>query len=417
MNILVCVLTILFGMGSWIAVNGIFIELPILVNELPEDWSLPSYLVVVVQIANIGPIAYTIWNVLKPDKVYDKQLVFLMIFVGSIASLLLVFFWRETSDVRGEMHSTSLIALTFILSLVACTASVVFLAFMNTLKPVYMTPFFVGMGFSGLVPSLVALGQGAGQVRCKNMTLLNMTSNATSYFAQTVHQPPKFPVKYFFLFIFAMMIACGVAFTLLNYLPYCKSEHVLTIEKTKKRSESITKKLDEGMEELSNSSDNKEEENPRESMPLLTFGFYLILVGWINVLLNGVILSVQSYACLPYGIKYYHLAVTLSNIADPVAGFISFFLIIKSAVLISFVTFLGTVVSMYIVFLAASSPTPVFVGTTEGGILVVSFSLNNKRVHMFKNSKNNSAKVFKKFQNKFKQFKNVLSPMVITNKT
>lgn len=393
MNILVCILTILFGMGSWISINGIFIELPILVNELPEDWSLPSYLVVAVQIGNIGPIAYTIWNALKPDTVNDRRLVFLMIFVGCAASLLLVFFWRETSVVRGENHSTSLIVLTFILSLVACTASVVFLAFMNTLKPVYMTPFFVGMGFSGLVPSLAALGQGAGQVKCDNMTSPDLTSNTTSNFTQLVHQPPRFPVKYFFLFIFAMMIACGVAFTLLNYLPYCKSEHVLTIEKTKKKSNSITKKLDEGVTELNKSSDDKEE-IPRESMTLFKFGFYLILVGWINVLLDGVILAVQSYACLPYGIKYYHLAVTLSNIADPVAGFVSFFLIIKSEILISFISFLGTVASMYIVFLAASSPTPVFVDTTAGGILVVSFSLNSKRVNTFKKRENITVKRF-----------------------
>ena len=47
-----------FGLGSWIAINGLFAELPLVVDTLPEGWAIASYCAVAVQLANIGPITY-----------------------------------------------------------------------------------------------------------------------------------------------------------------------------------------------------------------------------------------------------------------------------------------------------------------------------------------------------------------------
>ena len=40
--------------------NGLWVELPVLVSVLPESWALASYLSVIVQIANLGPISYAL---------------------------------------------------------------------------------------------------------------------------------------------------------------------------------------------------------------------------------------------------------------------------------------------------------------------------------------------------------------------
>lgn len=48
------ILAVFFGIGAWISVNGLWVELPLLVAELPEGWALPSYMSIVIQIANIG---------------------------------------------------------------------------------------------------------------------------------------------------------------------------------------------------------------------------------------------------------------------------------------------------------------------------------------------------------------------------
>ena len=48
-NALVYVLVILFGIASWVDINGLWVELPILVQNLPEGWDLPSYMAIIIQ--------------------------------------------------------------------------------------------------------------------------------------------------------------------------------------------------------------------------------------------------------------------------------------------------------------------------------------------------------------------------------
>lgn len=39
-----------FGLGSWIAMTGLWVELPILVQRLPERWALASQLALILQV-------------------------------------------------------------------------------------------------------------------------------------------------------------------------------------------------------------------------------------------------------------------------------------------------------------------------------------------------------------------------------
>lgn len=60
-RLLVDLLALMFGLGAWIGVNGIYVQLPLLVNSAPEGWSLPAHMVMLVQFANLGPILYTLY--------------------------------------------------------------------------------------------------------------------------------------------------------------------------------------------------------------------------------------------------------------------------------------------------------------------------------------------------------------------
>lgn len=60
-RLLVDLLALMFGLGAWIGVNGIYVQLPLLVNVAPEGWSLPAHMVMLVQFANLGPILYTLY--------------------------------------------------------------------------------------------------------------------------------------------------------------------------------------------------------------------------------------------------------------------------------------------------------------------------------------------------------------------
>lgn len=52
-------LFLVFGVSAWAAINGLWVESPLLVRHLPEAWNLASYIVILTQIANIGPVGYT----------------------------------------------------------------------------------------------------------------------------------------------------------------------------------------------------------------------------------------------------------------------------------------------------------------------------------------------------------------------
>ena len=58
--LLLDLLVLLFGISSWVSINGLWVELPLLVDRLPESWNLASYLSITVQIANIGPLLYSV---------------------------------------------------------------------------------------------------------------------------------------------------------------------------------------------------------------------------------------------------------------------------------------------------------------------------------------------------------------------
>lgn len=50
-----------FGIGAWLGVNCIFVQLPLLVNNAPEGWNLPAFMTMTTQIANLGPIIYSFY--------------------------------------------------------------------------------------------------------------------------------------------------------------------------------------------------------------------------------------------------------------------------------------------------------------------------------------------------------------------
>uniref|UniRef100_A0A914XJC1 Riboflavin transporter n=1 Tax=Plectus sambesii TaxID=2011161 RepID=A0A914XJC1_9BILA len=153
-------LVVMFGSSSWLSTNSIWMELPLLVAELPEGWSLPSYLAVIVQLAVLGPLAYSviskcIHKELKPAPVITGMLAF-----GCVCTVLLALFWDRTAFIGGERRSVALFLAFFGLAIVNCTSNVLFMPYMAAFHHSYLTAYFVGMGLSALFPSVVSLIQG-----------------------------------------------------------------------------------------------------------------------------------------------------------------------------------------------------------------------------------------------------------------
>ncbi|XP_044215096.1 solute carrier family 52, riboflavin transporter, member 3-B [Thunnus albacares] len=386
MSLLTHVLACLFGMGSWVAINGMWVELPLIVNEIPEGWYLPSYLTVLIQMANIGPLFITLMHRFRPGALDERPVVYCIVVLGIIATFLLAFFWRHTVTIGSFQHSLPLLVLSFLLSVVDCTSSVTFLPFMMRLRPQYLTTYFAGEGLSGLVPALVALIQGVGVVHCQNATLsdsLNETADnstiAGSFELKAIYQPAKFSAEVFFLFLSAMMVVCLVAFTLLNRHPAVARERKNDLYFS---GDLAPGKREQGLSLHAQTPEQKPMISPLDrSEPRSSFGtgtysnlevvFIFVVLAWVNALTNAVLPSVQSYSCLPYGNQAYHLAATMAAVANPVACFIAMFIPIRSLIFMGFLTMFGTGFGAYIMAMAALSPCPLLVHSSSGTIVIV----------------------------------------------
>lgn len=388
MSLLTHALACLFGMGSWVAINGMWVELPLVVPEIPEGWYLPSYLTVLIQMANVGPLFITLMHRFRPGTLDERPVVYSIVVLGVVATFLLAFFWKHTVAVGGASHSVPLLGLSFLLSVVDCTSSVTFLPFMMRLHPRYLTTYFAGEGLSGLVPALVALIQGVGVVRCENVTLsanatainINSTSSVSAGL-RAVYQPAKFSAQIFFLFLSAMMVVCLVAFILLNCHPAVSRERKNTLYFD---GDLVQEKREQGLSLQAQSPEQKPMISRHETArwePRSAFGrgtyrssevvFIFVVLAWVNALTNAVLPSVQSYSCLPYGNQAYHLAATMAAVANPVACFIAMFLPQRSLIFMGVLTLSGTGFGAYIMAMAAMSPCPLLVHSDTGTAAIV----------------------------------------------
>lgn len=397
-------LVMFYAISSWIDINGLWVEVPLLVNELPESWNLPSYLVIIIQVANIGPLVYTVANRIWPHKVKEWPVVYVIIGIGALACLLLSFFWKETSTINGNLHSTALLTLTTCLSLVDCTSSVVYLPYMAGFKPQYMSAFYIGEGLGGLIPGLVGLIQGTGkEPTCVNFSIpiYNATTgiNTTDYEVWPVYDPPVFSVEVFFYFLFGMICLSALSFTLLHFLPYCQQEKIdssssyliqnsestkdpqgienpacdiISITKYGTSESSVVVKTDAPPIKAKATRDDDGKDTSMKPLSAFSYGLLLFLCAWANGLSNGVIPSTQSYTCLPYGNLAYTLAVRLSTVANPLACFIALFAATNSVVVISVLTAIGTALAGFQLYLAAMSPAPPLQYEASGEAIVVS---------------------------------------------
>jgi len=369
-------LAIFFGISSWISINGLWVELPILVNHLPEGWSLPSYLSIIVQIANIGPIAYSLMRATVPHRCNPAICIFTLLLLGCAASLGLVLSWRVTTTVAGMERSTMLFVFVFMLSLVDCTSSVLFLPFIGMYRDIYLNSYLVGEGMSGFIPAITALAQGVGgNPTCQNTSLPNGT-----WIMQIDAKEPRFSAEDFFSLLLAMMVFSLIAFIFLNWVPSLREERVGS-ELISDIAESVSSaepetspshiKVDDIDEHLGQVAEDTRDPSCRtvdNVFPLL------VLLGIVCFLSNGALPSIQSYSCLPYGNTVYHLAATLNAMANPLMAFLAMFLPCNSPRVVMGLASLGGVATSFIVATALNSPATLL-GDLGGGLTVIGWVL------------------------------------------
>lgn len=355
----------LFAMGSWISVNSLWVELPVVVSVLPEGWNLPAYLSVLIAFGNLGPIAVTITHHCAPGWLNERLVIHCIQMLAVVASALLAVFWSHTVTIAGEERSLMFLLFTFVLALVCCTSNVTFLPFMFRYPPQYIRTFFIGQGFSALFPCIVALGQGVGKLECK-------TVNGT---VKPEYVKENFPAQNFFWFLCTMLSISLLSFWTLRRR-VIESQEGAPSEETDKAAAAAkngeeTHPLQNGGTPVSEEQVQVEERPPAQTFWTYRNIYLLLLLAVSNALTNGVLPSVQSFSCLPYGTMTFHLSVVLGNIANPLACFLAMFVVLRSSTGLGFCTLGGGIFAAYLMALAALSPCPPLLGNPAGVALVV----------------------------------------------
>ena len=403
-SMLTYLLMITFGIGSWVAVNGIWAEVSILVIVTPECSKFPALIVLIIQVANIGPLIYTIikyfflrskWR-LHQFK-FDAGVIMILIGIGVASTVLLSLFWNRNLQIFGSLHSVALLVLIFFLALVDCTSSVVFIPFMKYFHEVYLSALYIGEGMSGVLPTIFSLVQGS----VRNGLKCNSTGIYDGYKSLGVHFSPTV----YFLCLSAMMVICGVSFLSIILLPQVRSQMVNneTISGPTTSSQNGRNVYCESDSDLSDdnfdhiklrkcchepvdespSGNNSDKETliavtehsfsfKKIIKILYSYAVLYICLGLLSMLSNGALSAISAYAFLPYGNSVYHIAVNLGLLTAPVISLVFLFFPSKSKVITAMTTAIAFLLGIYIIDMAVMYPTPLLMTQLIGKILIVS---------------------------------------------
>lgn len=400
-----------FGVGSWVAINGVWAELPVLLVTQPECFKLATALTLIFQIANIGPLTYSavklLWHRLRLKDFYlEVGSVFVIIVIGIISSLLLGIFWNRTVEIGGQTSSIVLYVLAFSLALVDCTSSVVFVPFMKHFPAQYLSALYIGEGLSGLLPSSVALIQGSvnNSLACVPGERNDLTTSQLGIL---------FSPHVFFALLAVIMAICGLAFVGILVVPSSRKQLLVKKAEAGTDSEVEMQAADVSLPCLNRESeeethfvedeaplldDEKREEASKEDLAkekrdeepdkrvckpktkpstlhkvacvLWKQRTPLFCLTVLSFLLNGTLPSVSSFAFGSYGNLTLHLAVNLGLLMNPVAAFLFMILPSKSNMLIAISTAICCLLGTYI--LINSFTFGVLLSGTAGGLVIVS---------------------------------------------
>lgn len=206
-TIVVSTLVVFFVIGSWLNLSGIWIEFPLIVDELPEGWRLPAVMGLVANLANIGVVIIAVVRRFSRGRVtYEIPANIFILTTGTVVLVIIAFVWNKTTIFNGAPHSTYLMGLSLTLSLVDCTSSVTFLPFLDRYEPIYINAYFLGEALSSLFPALLGIAQGVGRTSC--------TPNANGTLVE-YSSPPRFSVRTYFLALSVVMLASLLSFIVL----------------------------------------------------------------------------------------------------------------------------------------------------------------------------------------------------------
>ena len=336
----------IFALSTWLDLNGVWVELPLIVHSTPEGWALPSYLSLAVAISNIAPILIMLLKVIFKERLDERIFIYMEILIGIIACGLLAHYWNRTHWFAGSERSVLLIIFIFLLGTLDTTSTVTYADYMKRYHPKLLNALFLGESLTSLIPSIMAMIQGVGgEAIC--------TGNST----QPEYSSPRYSVQIYFWLFATIIFMSLIAFLLLEWT------HIANDYRTSNdRTSSVVQ------DQLS----LQDETTSLKSMNRSMYYWLLIISYLINLVLFGILPSISTYAMLPYSQRAYYISSIVLPISNPLSIVVS--VVFKTRLSITSilsVSLTASCLAAYVITIAVLSPCPPLHDTTSGAIIAM----------------------------------------------
>jgi riboflavin transporter 2 len=339
------ILLTLVVLSSWTDINGIYAELPQIILTQPEGWKLGAYLALITNLGNIAPLALVLIKCLcRKRTINPVPINYIVIFIGMLSCFLLIFFWSYTTIIGNEKRSTALLILAFFLSLLDCTSSISFADYIQRFRKEFISTMFLGESLTSILPSLLAIVQGNGQLRCIQST--NGT-NAT----EAIYETARFSVSIYFLCLFILLTISFISFVLLQWTSIAQNTRQI---------------IPETSLETTNTMDKSENSLTTSSYILLSLG-----CTYTSSILFGMILSISTFVLMPYGHRIFYLGTILSPWMFTLVWILGMIKPLLSKRYLLILIILGSITFAFDLFVSFKSPCPPWVDTTKGSVLIL----------------------------------------------
>lgn len=321
-------LFVVFGISSWLTVNSTWAELPELVRRVPEGWAIATYMSFALQLANVGPVCYSYVRV--RGLVTMCNIIYGLLLLGTVASLLLAVLWEHTTRLGGDRHSVALLLLCFVSGVVDCTTTLVYWPFAALFPKPYTVAMAVGESLSGTTTGVLSLIQDPGGEM-------------------------RFSVAAFFVLVAALMVASLLAFSYLNRPEVGRRAG----RRAAQPAAAIVPAA--GTPSLGRDSVGGGAEGAQVQLPwrdvVSSVGAPLLVLSGVSLTANGVFVSITTFIFLPYphGSELLLWSSALATFTDPLVALAGTWFKTRR---IGLLTALWAPASMFLVALAAASPSP-----------------------------------------------------------
>eukprot|EP01083_Nonionella_stella_P163267 536790_1 len=286
---------IIVGTSSWITINGLYNELSLMVDHIPESWAIGTYVSFIIQLANISVLFYSCIPTHYKTSKFIVYTTYLILFISFLCMLIMAATWNSTVTILGKPHSIYLYLATFGTAMSDCMTSMVFWVFVSWFPTQYIPILSAGESASGIVASFLIWAQQAG------------THN------------PRFSVEIYLILLASILPLSALAFyLLLRYKSRIIHAHANTLRMSDHDSHNAQAGDDKTAVLLSVNSTSTSTTEPIQSVSC--FNKYLLCLGILSGIQNGMIPSIGTYALLPYGNTVYITANTISNCVNPITA-------------------------------------------------------------------------------------------------